>query len=95
MSRRYRGERIASLLPPRKRNWTKGVPQIGLFIRTPDGGTIETTIDKATRSEFIAVLMCLHKISNRGRITKSTAAKIAASARDVPAKRMPPTEGKP
>jgi len=39
------------LLPPRKRDWKRGIPQVGVFIRTKDGGTIEMVNDKASPDE--------------------------------------------
>lgn len=36
------------LLPPRLKDWKKGVPQIGVFIRSPRGGTLEMVNDKAS-----------------------------------------------
>lgn len=37
-----------SLLPPRKKNWTEGKFQVGVFIRTEMGGVIEAVNDAAT-----------------------------------------------
>lgn len=38
-----------SMLPPRKRDWKPGTHQIGVFIRTPDGATLEmVTMNPAT-----------------------------------------------
>lgn len=36
------------VLPPRKKRWTKGSVQLGLFIRSADGSVIEMTIDSAS-----------------------------------------------
>lgn len=38
----------SSVLPPRKRDWSKGNVQIGLFIRFPNGETMEATINSAS-----------------------------------------------
>jgi hypothetical protein len=48
-----------SLLPPRKRNWTKGIPQVGVFLRTPDGGVIEMSHDKASPDEVAFVILLI------------------------------------
>lgn len=36
-----------SILPPRKRDWKPGTTQIGMFLRTREGDTIETTQNDA------------------------------------------------
>jgi hypothetical protein len=36
------------LMPPRRKDWKEGKYQIGLFIRTEEGGTIEATSNEAT-----------------------------------------------
>lgn len=41
-------ERIAPLLPPRKRDWKPGTVQLGLFMRTERGATIQSVMDTAT-----------------------------------------------
>ena len=41
-----------SCLPPRRKDWTPGDTQVGLFIRTPDGSTVEMTHN--TSSEDVA-----------------------------------------
>jgi hypothetical protein len=35
---------------PRKKDWTSGKYQVGVFIRTPDGSVIYLTADKPSRS---------------------------------------------
>lgn len=35
-----------SLFPPRKSKWAKGKFQIGVFVRTPDGGKLEICMDR-------------------------------------------------
>lgn len=42
-------------LPPRKRDWRKGIPQIGIFIRTEKGSTITMIHDQATEDEAMIV----------------------------------------
>jgi len=37
-----------NLLPPRKRNWTPGKYQIGVFVRTPGGTVIQMVSDHPT-----------------------------------------------
>ena len=46
------------LLPPRKKDWKKGVPQIGVALRTPDGSYIEMVHDSASPEE-VAFITCL------------------------------------
>ena len=36
---------------PKKRDWKKGVPQIGVFLRLADGGTISCVMDRASPDE--------------------------------------------
>lgn len=50
---------MGSLLPPRKRDWTKGQMQVGLFIRTESGTTVESTVkiaDERVRAAAVALL---------------------------------------
>ena len=37
-----------SVLPPRRKDWTPGATQVGLFIRTSDGGTAELSVNMAS-----------------------------------------------
>jgi hypothetical protein len=53
----YGSERI---FPPRKKNWTEGTPQIGIFVRTPDGCVIQWCADKATEEEMVAAFNIMH-----------------------------------
>jgi len=50
------------LLPPRKKDWTKGIPQVGAFLRTADGDTIQMVNDKATDDEKYLILAFIHGI---------------------------------
>jgi len=43
---RYRSPKLN---PPRKKDWKPGTFQVGLFIRTPEGATIEGVWDNADR----------------------------------------------
>jgi hypothetical protein len=57
---------MSKILPPLKRNWKPGSTQIGLFIRQPDGSTIEMSLDSANETvanEAAALLraMCAPK----------------------------------
>lgn len=36
----------SNLLPPRKRDWEKGVPQVGAFLRAKDGASIQFVRDR-------------------------------------------------
>jgi hypothetical protein len=42
---------VKHLLPPRLRDWKKGVPQVGIFIRTAKGSIIEMVRDRATADD--------------------------------------------
>lgn len=35
-----------TLMPPRKKNWTPGHYQLGVFVRYPDGSVFEVALDK-------------------------------------------------
>lgn len=51
-----------SINPPKKRDWTKGKYQVGLFIRFPDGVVVELTcrhIDAKERDGALALLALL------------------------------------
>jgi hypothetical protein len=57
-----------SLLPPRKKDWLKGFPQVGAFVRTPDGDTIQVVHDRATFDEYevaLALIIGVHKYPRR------------------------------
>ena len=43
-------------LPPRLRDWTEGTPQIGAFLRTREGGTVELVNNAATAEQEALVL---------------------------------------
>ena len=43
-------------MPPRRRDWTEGTPQVGIFIRTADGGTVQWVNDRASQRELEAAL---------------------------------------
>ena len=86
---RYWSDRSPPILPPRRKNWTKGTPQIGIFIRTPDGGQIEMAIDRAGRRIFRAALELLHVSSSLQPLTKSVRQRIEKLVREVPTK-IPP-----
>jgi len=47
------------LLPPKKKDWVPGSPQVGVFLRTAQGTVIETVHDRATNDEqaFVAALI--------------------------------------
>ena len=48
-----------ALVPPKKANWTKGTPQIGVFVRTAMGSTLEMCQDKATEAELVWALILM------------------------------------
>jgi len=43
-------------MPPRKKDWTPGTHQVGVFVRTPKGTVIEVVHDNASESEAGRVL---------------------------------------
>lgn len=45
-----------SVLPPRLKDWVPGLPQIGVFVRTLDGGVIEWISNRATQKQQDAIL---------------------------------------
>jgi len=55
---RFRGERTPPMMPPRKRDWKPGTYQLGLFLRTPNGSTLESVSgpDGATAAEIAHVM---------------------------------------
>lgn len=52
------------LLPPRKRNWKKGIPQVGVFLRTADGGRIEMVNDRASPDEVAFVVLLIRGLAD-------------------------------
>jgi hypothetical protein len=50
-ARRNTSEAMSELLPPRLRDWKKGVPQVGVFLRTEQGSVIQWVRDKASPSD--------------------------------------------
>lgn len=57
---------VADLVPPKKRNWTKGTSQVGVFVRTAAGSTIEMCSDHASEDEAIfarALIAGVHRLS--------------------------------
>ena len=46
--------RAKHVFPPRRRNWTPGQGQIGLFVRTEDGSKIEIVWNKAPENIKVA-----------------------------------------
>lgn len=49
-----------SVFPPRKRDWKKGKWQIGLFLRSPDGATVEMVNDNPGKKQVKAALAALN-----------------------------------
>jgi hypothetical protein len=70
---------MSSILPPRKKNWTPGQYQIGLFIRTPDGCVIESSWDKPTQEIVDKALAVLINKFKGVLPTTSDAVSVAAS----------------
>jgi hypothetical protein len=58
--------KIASVLPPRKRDWKPGTHQLGLFIRFPNGDLIELSAHKAKEDETATALALLKLLSRPG-----------------------------
>lgn len=42
-----------SMMPPKKRDWKKGTSQIGVFLRTKEGNTINLVCDQATEDDVL------------------------------------------
>jgi hypothetical protein len=51
---------MSAILPPRKRDWKKGIPQVGVFIRTETGGTIAIAVNRATERETLLAYCMFH-----------------------------------
>lgn len=51
---------MSSTFPPKKRDWTPGVLQIGVFMRTKMGATLECVRDKATDGDLVLVTALIH-----------------------------------
>ncbi len=50
------------LLPPRLREWAKGERQVGVFLRTVDGGSLQMTKNKASEDDQLFCLAIIHGI---------------------------------
>ena len=66
------------VLPPRKKRWTKGAVQLGLFIRFADGSVVEATIDSASgtlaeQASKLFLAMCQKDASKAQATTEVTA----------------------
>ncbi len=57
--RRYQSDRDPPMLPPRVRNWTKGRPQVGAFLRTEEGSTLQMVNDTATEDQKLLILAAM------------------------------------
>lgn len=53
-----------SALPPRKKDWTEGSTQIGVFYRGPAGEVIEFTINKSTVAQQRAIAAFFRALPN-------------------------------
>lgn len=51
-----------SSMPPRLKDWKEGKNQIGLFIRTKDGGVIEAVSNDATEEARLAAAQLFLKL---------------------------------
>lgn len=49
-------------MPPRLKDWKEGTNQIGLFIRTKDGGVIEAVSNDATEEARLAAAQLFLKL---------------------------------
>ncbi len=57
-----------SMLPPKKKDWKKGSPQVGVFLRTSEGTIIEWVSDRASHDEqafAVALVRGLHQMPER------------------------------
>ncbi len=60
---------MAAELPPKKRNWTAGSPQIGVFLRTRMGSTIALVNNKASvRQETLVLALLLGGGAGAGKV---------------------------
>lgn len=59
-------ERTRSLLPPRRRDWKPGVTQVGLFIRSTTGTSIESSVPAANPAVAAAAWWLLHVAACNG-----------------------------
>ena len=48
-----------SVLPPRKAEWEKGTRQVGAFLRSMDGSTVENARNNATEADFQMVCLLM------------------------------------
>jgi hypothetical protein len=51
------------MLPPRKRDWEKGKPQVGAFLRTEDGSILQMVHDKATEDVKLVTIALMRGVS--------------------------------
>jgi hypothetical protein len=50
------------LLPPRVKKWKKGHRQVGLFLRTKTGGTVQMVMDDATELDQLFVMALIRGV---------------------------------
>jgi hypothetical protein len=62
--RRYRSDRDPPMLPPRRRDWEKGKPQVGAFLRTEDGAILQMVHDKSTEDVKLVALALMRGVNN-------------------------------
>ena len=62
--RRYQSDRDPPMLPPRLKDWKKGHPQIGAFLRTEKGGTLQMTHHQATEAETLVVVALMRGLES-------------------------------
>jgi hypothetical protein len=61
---------VKTILPPKKRDWKPGTPQVGVFLRTAKGTRIAMTSDRASVDEVALVRLLLlgaHNLTGRER----------------------------
>ena len=52
------------MLPPRLREWKKGQPQIGAFLRTETGSTLQMVHDQASFDEVAFTMALMRGVTN-------------------------------
>jgi hypothetical protein len=55
---------LTKILPPRLRDWTKGVPQVGVFIQTGEASVIELCRDRATEDDLAFAMALVMGLKN-------------------------------
>ena len=49
------------IYPPRKKDWTPGTYQVGLFVRTARGSIMQTVLDQTTEAKVLKLVTILNE----------------------------------